>query len=379
MSKTGTDKSGLQITMINRKYAHSMGHCANRELFIQFLTRIYNEIPGCKIGNFSKLKALNASNFGDFRLAFRPKLLSLFIMPAYTFENLHSGKFPIGFHIWDCEQTEKFKHIKADVYDENGKLTGKKTFECYDDVGFMTDWLITTRGQENEKQLAFMSAKGNDFQNADYTFIVNEKDQLAAPRGTWVTDKNLIECCIYLAVRHCISPTWLNDRDQFLFPNDGWETDAEFQNDCLILTLFHTQNRISYHKSATESYINNWIPFTEREVKAKDKFASNFMSKFLKERIKTAPLSVEAKTVYDAGLDLWRYYHKSIKDNRQASVNASYSDIKAFFQGRDEKGRVKSSSSDETYTALLMALRESHKALNAKIVPKVYEYGFLRK
>jgi hypothetical protein len=35
-------------------------------------------------------------------------------------------------------------------------------------------------------------------------------------------------------------------------------------------------------------------------------------------------------------------------------------------------------STDETYNALIKILRKTHKALAAKIAPKVYEYGFLK-
>ena len=69
-------------------------------------------------------------------------------------------------------------------------------------------------------------------------------------------------------------------RDQFLFPNDGWKTDFEFQQNCLAFALFHGQNRIT-SKEGT----NHWIPFTEYEVNAQDKFASNFMTDFMKGKI----------------------------------------------------------------------------------------------
>ena len=36
-------------------------------------------------------------------------------------------------------------------------------------------------------------------------------------------------------------------------------------------------------------------------------------------------------------------------------------------------------SGDETYNALVAALRAAHKALAAQIEPKVYEYGFLKR
>jgi hypothetical protein len=182
--------------------------------------------------------------------------------------------------------------------------------------------------------------------------------------------RNIIVSCIYFAVRLCVEPTWLNDRDQFLYPNAGYKTDTEFQNDCLIFALFHGQNRIS-----SADGINHWIPFTEKEVGAKEKFESAFMSNFLKNKT----FSPEAAAVLDAGRELWKYYHAKIKTNKTASVNASFYDIREFFQGRKETtGAMNTRSEDETYNALVKTLREKQKTLAKKTAPKVYEYGFLR-
>jgi hypothetical protein len=184
----------------------------------------------------------------------------------------------------------------------------------------------------------------------------------------------MVTACLYFAVRLVVEPNWLNDRDQFYYPTNGdWKTDIEFQNNCFIYTLFNGQNRVS-----CENGINNWIPFTEKQVTAKEKFASHFMSDFIKSRSQIAPFSPEAQAVLDAGLALWQYYHKTVKTNKTASVNASFYDVRAFFQGRDEKGRMNNTSTDTTYNGLLAALRDAYTPLTAKIVPKVYEYGFLK-
>jgi hypothetical protein len=98
------------------------------------------------------------------------------------------------------------------------------------------------------------------------------------------------------------------------------------------------------------------------------------MSGFLKNKT----LSPEAGAVLDAGRELWKYYHAKIKNNGTASVNASFYDIREFFQGRKENGTMNAKSSDETYNALLAALREKQRSLTEKIKPKVYEYGFLK-
>jgi len=90
-------------------------------------------------------------------------------------------------------------------------------------------------------------------------------------------------------------------------------------------------------------------------------------------------LSPAAKSVLDAGRELWRYYHAQ----PGANPNASYYDIRLHFQGAtvDAKGKSKmnSTSEDKTYTTLLANLRAAMKNLVRQIEPKVYEYGFLRR
>ena len=99
---------------------------------------------------------------------------------------------------------------------------------------------------------------------------------------------------------------------------------------------------------------------------------------------RTTPLefSPEALEVFEAGRKLWRYYHKCIKiknmKNESASVNASLYDIREYFQGRNDKGKMNNKSDDAEYMELIKNLRESLKLLAKKIEPKVYEYGFLK-
>ena len=90
-------------------------------------------------------------------------------------------------------------------------------------------------------------------------------------------------------------------------------------------------------------------------------------------------ISAEALAVLDAGRELWRYYHAQ----SNANPNASYYDIRKFFQGVkvDAKGKEKmnATSADEVYNERLAVLKAAMKRLAAKIEPKVYEYGFLKR
>ena len=291
------------------RYLEKIG-IAGRELFAQFFMRIHDEIPGCVLAEFSKLKHLQSPNFKAFRQAFRGTLEKCFIVPADTFDNV-KGDFPIGFFVWrledlafatgrigdwevgrDCKQTPKlqvsqspssesnstngvFTSTVADVYDRKGKFICTKTILAYDDVANIGKWVNSFR-HDDDVHLGFMSNGRNDFQNTNLVYFINDRNQLSTPRGWWMTPPNLIPMCIFVAVRHSVKATWLNDRDTFLYPNDGWQNDFGFQSDCLVYTLFSDFNAIKCKYG-----VNHWIPFTEEEVGAKDCFASHFMSDWL--------------------------------------------------------------------------------------------------
>jgi hypothetical protein len=85
--------------------------------------------------------------------------------------------------------------------------------------------------------------------------------------------------------------------------------------------------------------------------------------------------SAEATMVFDAGRELWKYYHSQ----KNINVNASLYDIKEYFQGRDDKGKMNNKSEDKKYNELINNLRDELKYLTQKIEPKIYEYEFLKK
>jgi hypothetical protein len=366
---SGQNKNSVEQTRIHDKYGAYLG-IAKKELSAQFLTRIYFEIPDCKIGDFSKLKILSGPNFNHFRQFFKALLVKCFIVPAYTFDNV-TGQFPIGFKVWDTGRKEVFKQFTLDIFNEDGVFAGTKNILAYDDCKFINDWLIEKRVKfiSDDNKIGYIGCYGNDFFNQKICRIQRTIEEFGTPRGNYVTKQNISYIAIYFAVRHSIEPTWLNDRDQFLFPNDNYKADTEFQNDCLIFTLFHGQNRISSHKG-----VNHWIPFTEQEVDANEKFDSNFMSKYIKGKT----FSNEANSVLKVGLELWKYYHAKTKGNNTVSVNASFYDIREYFQGRSPNGKMNNKSTDETYNKIIKTLRNNVKLLAQKIEPKIYEYGFLK-
>jgi hypothetical protein len=383
-SGTGENKGKTSIdNAVYEKYKDRIGKASN-DLYAQFLIRIFDEINGCIIANFSKLKNIQSPNFKDFRNIFKPELKKLFLVPSYTFDNVR-GKFPIGFFIWNTSKNKIFKKIKADIYDENSNFLGVKNISSNDNIqGSINNWLSKLSKNNNEKIIGIIHSNGNDFQHQDDVFIDNDKTKKTfGGAHIKISCNNIKEASILYAVRHCIKANWINDRDQFLFPNYNWKKDIEFQDDCFMYTLFNTNISCEYD-------INFWIPYNEDELNiSKKKFDSNYMSNYINgkltineeydlfnqvenKKIKKIHFSKEAKEVFNAGKELWKYYHSFPR----VEVNASLYDIKGYFQGF-ENNRMNNKSDDTQYNELIGELRNKLKLLAQKIEPKVYEYGFL--
>ncbi len=381
----GEHKSTVANTSkVYAKFSKTVG-TATRELFAQFFLRVHEEIPDCHLASFSTLKFVNSQNFLKFRQYFKGEFKKGFICKANTFDNV-KGSFPIGFLIWDLSIKNEIKKVETDIVSENSEFIGLKSFYAFGSKDFISSWLRKFYDKENEV-VGYLILPGVDMQQQNGVYFTSQptESDIKAHKTATITNKNLVEMSIYLSIRIAIEPTWLNNRDQFLYPNDNWKADKEFQNDCLAYSLFIGQNRIT-----SKDGINHWIPFTESEVNAREKFESNFMSQFINGKLKpnttanlfdtqnhrTTPLefSQEATAVFNSARELWKYYHQQPNCN----VNASLYDIREHFQGRNNTGKMNNKSSDEIYTKLIGDLRDKLKSLTSKIQPKIYQYHFLK-
>ncbi len=383
-----------------------------RELFAQFMIRIHRHLNLCKLAIFGTPKYISGTAFRSFRKLFPLRFLDGFTVLSCTFDNVR-GAFPISFIIWDTQSNSPIETVNLAVHHPTGERAPyRKTFAALDNTQRISSWLQVALSA-NEQPIGYTGNFGPDFQHNQDLCVLNARKNNKNNTNSNATKysisaNTLFQCAIYLAVRLSIRHTWLNDRDQFLHPRAGWQKDSGFQNNCLAFVLFLSKNFISSRYST-----NHWIPFTEEEVDAKEKFESHFMTDFICGRcpqrqktkderrkaqceekgqiekasaslrnlseeesfVPTEPLvfSAEATAVFDAGRELWRYYHAQ----PNANPNASYYDIREYFQGRNAKGRMNPTSDDAEYMRLLSNLKEAMEVLRQQIVPKVYEYGFL--
>jgi hypothetical protein len=120
------------------------------------------------------------------------------------------------------------------------------------------------------------------------------------------------------------------------------------------------------------SLVNHFIPFTEAEVNAPDRFESDFMVQYLSDKT----LSTEAQAVLNAGRDLWKAYfaHTDVRTVRD-EFKLNRPDV-GWYQIRNAlKAR---NSSGDTAPVSFSPFEQAYQTLTEKLRPQVFELGFLR-
>ena len=395
------NKEGVAKTKIAATSMQDFGKASN-ELFTQFLARVAIEIPIATVAMFSTMKYVNAPNFEKFRQVWNAKFLGGFVVHNKAFEGL-TGKFPIGFLIWKTNQNSKrtpITEISVDVLDKNSQPIGEKLFYNLPNISFLNVWLKRPKANQleviplknsispsetnprvktwSDKAIAYMYCGVNDLQHAEQQTIIFSSPY-GGGNGFYINAENLWQAAIIFSVRRLVKPTWLNDRDQFLQPIEPL-TD-ELKNDCIVWMLF---NRCQRTASANDlewnnkkwSIVNHFIPYTEEEVGAPERFESDFMVQYIKEVTSFEKMSPLAQQVMDEGKKLWQAYFENtdvhtVRDELKLNrPDVGWYQIRKALQARNASGDFAPIS--------FKPFEKAYKALTEKLQPMVYELGFLR-
>ena len=322
-------------------------------------------------------------------------------MHSKAFEGLN-GDFPIGFLIWKTYQQAAKKipisEIEVEVLDKSANPIGVKNYYNISDVPLLTDWIkrpqindvevvplknaITPataskdlRGTKwADRAIAWLNCAGNDLQNASLKTMLFSSGY-GSGRGFFVTDENISQAAVVFSIRRLIKPTWLNDRDQFLQPEKPLS--EEFKNDCLVWMLFNGSN-LTASADGLEwngrkwSIVNHFIPYTETEVGAPDRFESDFMVRYMADKT----FSPEAGGVLKAGRMLWQAYFehtdlRAVRDELKLNrADVGWYQVRKALQARNAGGDFPPVS--------FKPFEDAYKALTEKLLPMVYELGFLK-
>ncbi|WP_288748660.1 hypothetical protein [uncultured Treponema sp.] len=404
-AETGAEKTNVAKTKFAKYGMNEYGKASN-ELYTQFIARIAKEIPNATLAMFSTLKYVNSQTLNVFREKWSGNFLDGFVFHSKAFDGL-KGDFPIGFLIWKTgmKNIEFPTEISCEVLDKNANPIGQKEYYNIENEKLLTNWI--ERPKPNDEQviplknavtpatatrdlrgtkwsdnaIGYFWCNGNDMQQAARTALFSSG--FNGGHGIFVNPENLWQAAIVFTVRKISVHTWINDRDQFLQPNS--ELSDEFKSDCLVWMLFNGKNLTAgadnlVWDNREWSITNHFIPYTEDEVNAPDRFESDFMVRYIEKLPHLSgtdsPFSFEARAVLEEGKILWRAYfsatdERTVRDKYKLNrSDAGWYQIRGALKARSESGDFPPVS--------FTAFETAYRTLTEKLRPLVFKYGFLR-
>ena len=196
-----------------------------------------------------------------------------------------------------------------------------------------------------------------------------------------MTQENFEKALVLVAAKRLPTSTWTNNRDAFYAPSV--DLPDEFIFDCVVWVVFSGANNtvslkdVSY-KNTVYQIRNNLYPFLLNEVKGwtcgnSDITAQLLVAnedRFLAKWLAGRTLSPEAEAVMSAAKSLYRRFYAEIANTNWMDAKIETWDV-GYYQISKALKEV-GLAVDE-----FAALKTAHDALRAKLLPKVYEYGFL--
>ena len=392
------NKDGVSMTEIKKLMTAEKLGKTSQELFTQFIYRISKEFAGktAYLGIFSTLKYINAEAEQKLRdKIFGYKFEGGFVFNSNNFNGC-TGQFPIGFLIWNLSKNISLEEqeILLEVWEKYKNILVRPSLKLFRPARveeFLNKWVkrfpstkkfppmssalkIAAENKNRndriaENFLAGLMVKGNDFLNQNSTALLSAP--YASHAGFSITPENFEQAMIVHMVRRLPKAMWLNDRDQFMQPQK--ELSREFISDAVIWSLFAPSNQTAslrnvYYEGEIYQIVNNFYPFLLEEVRSWE-----CSSPMIKMRLERA--------TEDRFAALW------IKNNRLSTEAASVlSSARAIYKkfyaelNKLDVERLKIEDWDAGWYQVRMSLGVSIDlgALSTKLLPQIYELGFLR-
>lgn len=255
----------------------------------------------------------------------------------------------------------------------------KKTFATTDGISIMDKTDSRCRGAICDGSLGYMASNGNQVDsNAQYVALFSLP--MSRANGFNLLPENIDRAMALYAARRLVVDNVWNDKDSYMVPDTANEKYAEFNNDAYIIAIVdHQSYQTSIkgtHNGVDYEFFNQFYPFSKAEtyellgLEKKTNFKDD--SRWCLANGKFANLSPEASRVLDA-------FRECIR--KSASIRPEYAKAHPELQvqrwdcgWRQLKGLFAEACPDEFAT-----LKADFKALKDKMLPLVYELGFLKK
>ena len=254
-----------------------------------------------------------------------------------------------------------------------------KTFGTTDGITVLDSSDTDLRGTTCDGSLGYLTIKGNgvseNAQGVNLTSLPYKNGN-----GFNLLPENIDRAMALFAARRLVVDNVWNDKDSYMAPDTTNKNYTEFNSDAYIIAIVdHQSYQTSIkgtHNGVDYEFFNQFYPFSKAEtyellgLEKKTNFKDD--SRWCLENGKFANLSQEASRVLDAFRDCIRKsasarpaYCKEHPELQASRWDAGYRQLKGLFA--------------EAAPEAFAELKAATKALKEKMLPLVYELGFLRK
>ena len=403
-------------TMINEVMLEDgIGACA-QNLYAQFIYRCmmikqYYNLTNCNIGIFCPTLYLAGPSWKGFRKAFFEEFS---YADGCTFKASHfadvADSWGIAFSVWKhgVEHQETFKHKLIDIVDGAVVNVGEKSIYNADNTITASLWCKEQiKGLKSYEQINLKSAlsirdkntRGRIF-DGNLGYFYNDSNNIdkntqsvslfcaafGNGHGHGISADNFTRCTSLFAARKLVEKNWINSKDEYLKPNTEHEKWQEFESDSVVYSLFNT--------SSNQSSLRN-VEYKGKSWDIKNEFF--WMSKDV-----MMALAEEFSNDYcynDARVSDERYVYRLLqgielsKEARDVLLKATQIVAKSFpyrqmFNDEHPEYQVMNwdcgwyqvkAIAKEYMKDDLEEFKTLYKKLSDKMLPMVYELGFLRK
>lgn len=416
LGSDGTSKQGVAKTMVNEQMLKDNIGASSQNLYAQFIYRImmikrqYN-LTNCHICMFTPTLYLSGGSWKKFRKAFFDEFS---FTNACMFQASHfadvANSWGISFSIWKNGKSDEktfFKHHLIDKPNDEIEVVGEKYIYNIDNVETASEWCKqpikrlktydmvnlksalnvlekNTRGRNFDKHLGYFLNAGN---NVDMNM---QKVALLSAcygngNGHGLSEDNFTRCTTLFAARKLVDKTWINSKDEYMKPNTDNVSWDEYESDSVVYSLFNTSSNQSSlrqidYKGKTYDIKNEFFWMSRDEIMSlANENGNDFCyndanvskNRYVYTLLQNRTLSMEAQEVLNKANEIvrktFRYRQLFDEDNERYQINnwdCGWYQIKAL---------AKEYAKDD-----FEEFKTIYKKLSKKMLPKVYELGFLK-
>jgi hypothetical protein len=407
-------KSGVAKNLINEKMKKFELNQASKNLYSQFLFRLWdiNRLGKIHIACFTPSLYKSGESFNEFRKLFlnRFEFIDSFLICADQFANTASS-WGIDFSIWKSGETKNKNVFKStvktinsigivnesvkNIYNTDGLLTankwsrnGLKGIKQIESPKMSSALIIKTDGygRSVEGHIGHFLNNGNNvyFNGTNVSLL---SDSFSGKSSYPIIPENFYKVTTLFTARKSIKGNWINDKDEYIAPNESHPEWQQFINDSIVYSLFNNSSQQSSLRQITYKDklwdIKNeffWLSNEEMKKLANDNgfdemysdAKSHNQDRFVYNKLKEIELSEDAKNVLDFATNLLinsikmrKILHSSKPEYHLNSWDSGYAQLKLVWK--------------EYYPDEFKEFRDMYKKFEQRLIPLVYELGFLRK